>query len=106
MAWWLIRPRARPRGGDPRGSGAAPARVAALVLWDAMKPLAIGLALSLAAALFLSRWMASLLYEMGANDPATYLAVAAILLGTGAAASLGPAWRAASGDPMRALRSE
>ena len=86
--------------------GAAPARVAALVLWDAMKPLAIGLAVSVVAALFLSRWMASLLYEIGAADPATYLAVAAVLLGTGAAASLGPAWRAAAGDPMQALRSE
>jgi putative ABC transport system permease protein len=56
--------------------GARPAQVAALVLRDAMKPLAIGLALSLIAALMLSRWLGSLLYEIGASDPATYLGVA------------------------------
>ncbi|MGO9260240.1 MAG: ABC transporter permease [Bryobacteraceae bacterium] len=86
--------------------GARPAQVAALVLRDAMKPLAIGLALSLIAALMLSRWLGSLLYEIGASDPATYLGVAILLLGIGVAASLGPAWRAASGDPMQALRAE
>jgi putative ABC transport system permease protein len=86
--------------------GAAPAQVAALVLRDALKPLALGLAGSMAVALFLSRWMASLLYEIGATDPVTYLAVAIVLLGTGTAASVGPAWRAASGDPLQALRSE
>jgi putative ABC transport system permease protein len=86
--------------------GARPAQVAALVLRDAMKPLAIGLALSLIAALMLSRWLGSLLYEIGASDPATYLGVAILLLGIGATASLGPAWRAASGDPMQALRAE
>jgi len=86
--------------------GASPARVAALVLRDAMKPLAAGLAASLAATLYLSRWLGSLLYEIRPADPATYLSVSAILLLIGVAASLGPAWRAASGDPVEALRSE
>ncbi len=86
--------------------GARPWQVALMVLGDALKPLAIGLALSLIAALMLSRWLASLLYEIGAGDPATYVGVAILLLGIGLAASSGPAWRAALGDPMQALRAE
>ncbi len=86
--------------------GARPVQVAVLVLSYAMKPLLVGLSLSLCASLMLSRWLASLLYEIGADDPATYLGVSILVLTIGVAASLGPAWRAASADPMRALRGE
>jgi putative ABC transport system permease protein len=60
--------------------GATPADVVAVVLRDAMMPLAVGLAISIAAALLLSRWLSGLLYEIGASDPVTYIAAAAILL--------------------------
>jgi ABC-type antimicrobial peptide transport system permease subunit len=86
--------------------GARPSQVAVLVLSYAIKPLLVGLGLSLFAALMMSRWLASLLYEIGANDPATYLGVSILVLTIGAAASVGPAWRAAAADPMRALRGE
>jgi putative ABC transport system permease protein len=86
--------------------GSRPGQVALLVLADAMKPLALGLAVSLIAALMLSRWLESLLYEIKANDPATYTGVAILLVGIGLAASLQPAWQAASADPMRSLRAD
>jgi ABC-type lipoprotein release transport system permease subunit len=36
----------------------------------------------------------------------TYLGAAGVLLAIGVAASARPAWRAAAGDPLRALRME
>lgn len=48
----------------------------------------------------------SLLFELSPLDPATYAAAAAMLLGICALAAWLPARRAASADPMRALRSE
>jgi putative ABC transport system permease protein len=56
--------------------------------------------------LFLARLLASVLYEVKASDPATYAGAAAILLGVGAVASAIPAWRAATGDPVEALRTD
>ncbi len=86
--------------------GATPANIAAVVVRDAMMPLAAGLAIGVAAALLLSRLLSSLLYEIGATDPLTYLSAAALLLAIGAAASAHPAWKAAVGDPLEALRTE
>jgi len=62
----------------------------------------IGAALSAAAGRFLS----TLLFGVGANDPATFTAVGAVLLITAAFAAWIPARRATRVDPMTALRSE
>ena len=86
--------------------GATPANVVALILRDAIFPLAIGLGVSLIAALLLARLLTGLLYETGAGDPAAYLAAAAALLLVGAAAGARPAITAASADPVRSLRME
>jgi predicted permease len=86
--------------------GATPANVVAVILRGAMLPLAAGLAVSLATALLLSRLLASLLYEIGSNDPLTYAVAVTVLLATGALASARPAWKAAVGDPLEALRTE
>jgi predicted permease len=86
--------------------GASPRNVAALILRGAMAPLAAGLAVGLVAAVFVSRLLASLLYELSNTDAPTYLAAAVLLLAIGAAASTRPAWKAATGDPLTALRTE
>jgi putative ABC transport system permease protein len=86
--------------------GARPRNVVAVVLRGAMVPLTMGLMAGLAGALMLSRLLASLLYETSNTDPVTYLAATGLLLALGIAASLRPAWRAATDDPLQSLRTE
>ena len=86
--------------------GATPSRIIALILRDAMLPLAGGLAVSLVAALLLSRLLTGLLYEIGPGDPAAHLAAGAILLIAGLFASFRPALRSASANPAAVLRAE
>ncbi len=86
--------------------GATPQKVVAVILRGTMLPLVSGLAVSLLAALMLSRLLASLLYEIGSNDPVTFLSAGVLLLAIGAAASARPAWKAATADPLHALRNE
>jgi putative ABC transport system permease protein len=63
-----------------------------------------GLALGLVGAVALSRLIERLLFGVPGTDPLTYLAVALLLLGVAAIACLLPARRAASVDPLVALR--
>jgi putative ABC transport system permease protein len=86
--------------------GARPRDVFGVMLRSAMIPLAAGLAVSLVAALLLSRLLTSVLYEISSSDPVTYLSAGALLLVIGAIASARPAWRAATRDPIQALRTE
>ena len=67
---------------------------------------AAGVVIGLAAAIALSRFMESVLFEVTPADPLTYAIVAAILLTVAAAATLVPARRATGVDPLVALRSE
>jgi predicted permease len=84
--------------------GATPRNVATEILRSVMLPLVCGLALSLIAALLLSRLLGSLLYEISSTDPLTYVLALSVLVATGLVASIQPAWRAATGDPLKALR--
>ena len=86
--------------------GATRSEVAKLVVRDGLLMTAVGIALGLAAALALSRFMISVLYEVKPGDPLTYAAVAAILLVVALLATLIPARRATSVDPLVALRAE
>jgi len=60
----------------------------------------------LAGAWALSRFMESLLFEVGATDPATYAAVAGILLAAALVSAWFPARRAMKVDPVIAFRVE
>ena len=64
----------------------------------------MGIALGLTGALALTRALSSLLYGVGATDPATFAAVALLFLVVALAASYIPARRATRIDPMAALR--
>jgi len=86
--------------------GAEPGRVLRMVLGEATWIAAIGVVAGLGCALALGRLIASQLYGLNASDPATLLISAALLIAVALGASWIPARRAASVDPMRALRHE
>jgi len=65
-----------------------------------------GLWVGIAAALFISRWLTSLLFGVTPTDPFSLVAVALVLLAVATAASYLPARRASAIDPMAAIRSE
>jgi putative ABC transport system permease protein len=86
--------------------GATPAAVISLVMQEGGALVAAGALAGVAGALLLTRSLATLLYGVKANDPATYVAVVFGLALTAAAASFLPARRAAALDPVVALRHE
>jgi len=86
--------------------GATRSRVYALTLGEASTPVFAGLATGLIASLLGARVIQNLLYGIQVLDASVILIVIGLfLLAAGAAAFL-PALRAASVDPMDALRSE
>jgi putative ABC transport system permease protein len=86
--------------------GAAPRQILAMVLSEAGRLLAIGVAVGVLLTVAAGRWAASLLFGLKPYDPKT-LAAAVVGLGLVAvAASVVPARRAANLDPMAALRDE
>jgi ABC-type antimicrobial peptide transport system permease subunit len=86
--------------------GATPGRLVAFVLREGMALALGGVAVGLVAAFVLTRAMRSLLFEVGAADPLTFLAVPALLLLAALAACYLPARRAANVDPVTCLRSD
>jgi ABC-type antimicrobial peptide transport system permease subunit len=62
--------------------------------------------IGLAAAAGLTRLMSTLLYGVSSLDPVTYIAVPFVVVAATVVASYVPAWRAASVDPVEALKVE
>ena len=86
--------------------GAGRREIYGLVLKDALRLTAAGLALGLAAAFPVSRLLGAQLYGVTPADPVTYASITALLLAVGVGATLLPAYRAARVDPIVALRAE
>ncbi len=86
--------------------GATRGSVLGLVLRDGARLVGVGLVLGLLGALALSRVLESMLFGIGARDPAVFLAVPIVLAATAAAALLIPAQRATRIDPARTLAEE
>ncbi len=86
--------------------GADAAAVRRLVLRQGMMPVVMGLAMGIAAALAVGRFLRSLLFQLSPRDPLTIVLVSLVLFGVAAAACLIPARRATRVDPVVALRFE
>jgi putative ABC transport system permease protein len=65
-----------------------------------------GVVLGIAASIGLTRFLASLLFDVSPTDPATFALVIAVLVAAAAMACWIPARRAMNVDPMVALRHE
>jgi len=86
--------------------GAQRGSVVRLIMGRGLRPIAIGMLVGVAAALALTRFLQSLLFQIQPTDPITYLAVIAILGTVGTLACYFPARRAMAVDPVEALRRE
>ncbi len=86
--------------------GAGKGEVLRLVLGRGMKLVLVGIAIGIAGALAVSRVLSNLLYGISPTDPTTFVAVSLFLLAVALFACYIPARRAASVDPLIALRYE
>jgi putative ABC transport system permease protein len=86
--------------------GATGRAVLAQVLRHGLSIVGIGVGVGLAGALALTRLLESLLFGVSALDPAAFLAAALVMLAVGLLAAFLPASRAASVDPVAALRAD
>jgi predicted permease len=86
--------------------GATRSSVLSMVFRSALFQVALGFALGIPAALFAGHLMASQLYGIGAYDPISLTEATLVLALCAAIAVFLPARRAATIDPMRALRIE
>ena len=84
--------------------GAQRLNVLALVLRQGLQLVLIGLAIGCAGALVLARVLSTMLFGVQPTDGVTFVAVGMVLTAVAAVACLVPARRAASVDPMVALR--
>ncbi|HEX2190404.1 MAG TPA: ABC transporter permease [Longimicrobiaceae bacterium] len=86
--------------------GATAGEVRGAVLRQGMRLALLGCAVGIAGALLGTRALRSLLYGVSPTDPATFAAVAGLILASAALACWLPARRAARVDPVNALRAE
>jgi predicted permease len=86
--------------------GADSANVLRMIVRRGLWLAGAGLIVGLVGAAMLTRFMRSVLFGVGTTDPATFVGVAAVLLGVAFLASWIPARRAARVDPLIAMRAE
>jgi predicted permease len=86
--------------------GASRSSVLRLILRESLVLVGVGLTVGLAAAIAVTRLLASMLFQVKPNDPLVYIGVAFLLGLVTLFAGYVPATRAASIDPLTALRQE
>ena len=86
--------------------GADRRRVMLLMLRGAYLPVLAGIVAGLVGALWLTKFLGTLLYQVTPLDPPTFAAAVACLLGVSAVAAIVPVRRATRVDPLTALKSE
>ncbi len=85
--------------------GATGGRVIAMLLMEGLWPAAGGIIIGIAGSLLLTRLLSGLLFGVTATDPLVFVMASATLLAAALAGTFVPARRAASVDPIVALRS-
>jgi ABC-type antimicrobial peptide transport system permease subunit len=86
--------------------GAGRGQIVSLILGQSLRMVGFGLAVGLVGAWLLRDVLTPWLFGVGAFDPAAFGAALVILVLVAVLSALGPAWRAAWLDPVRALREE
>ncbi|HEY8256642.1 MAG TPA: ABC transporter permease [Gemmatimonadales bacterium] len=86
--------------------GGAPGMVSRMVVGQGMRVVGAGVAIGVAGALVLTRFLSSLLYEIGPTDARVFLTVSLLMVVVALAGCAVPALRAAGVDPSVALREE
>ena len=86
--------------------GARRIHVLQLILGQGARLTLLGVAIGVAAAWAITRLLGSLLFEVNATDPATFVSISLLLVSIALLACFFPARRALSVDPMIALRAE
>jgi putative ABC transport system permease protein len=86
--------------------GAGAAEVGGLILKRGLALVVAGLVLGLGGAFAGTRVIRGMLFNVGAADPLTFLAVAGLVLAVAVLACGVPVWRAARCDPREALQAE
>jgi putative ABC transport system permease protein len=95
-----------PEIGIRRALGATARSVVALVAREGARAVIPGIAIGLAGAALLARFMASLLFEVRTTDAVTFVAVPVLVAIIAVAATCVPARRAADVDPLSAVRAD
>ena len=86
--------------------GAGKRQIRALVTGQCLALTAGGLAVGLAGAWLATRWLASLVFEVGVRDPVTFVSVAGVLMAVAVLAALVPIRRATRVNPLEVLHYE
>ena len=86
--------------------GAKRRDVLTLILRQHLVPALVGVAIGVAGAIAVSRFLESLVFGVGTTDVATFVSVAVVLVTVAAAAAYIPARRATRLDPLTALRTD
>jgi ABC-type lipoprotein release transport system permease subunit len=86
--------------------GAQPARVLWLVLYESLKSVFLGLILGVPLAVAASGVLRSMLFQVHASDPITYIVITCVLIGTALMAAYVPARRGSNISPAVALKYE
>jgi putative ABC transport system permease protein len=92
--------------GVRRALGAKAADVMSMLVREAMRPVAIGIAIGVASAYAMTRLLAAMLFEISAADVTTYVVACGVLALAALAASIVPARRALGVDPITAVRGQ
>lgn len=86
--------------------GAKPSQIIGMVVTQNLRIVAIGLALGLILAVPSTRLLRGMLFQVGPNDPTTFIAIGAILAAVAMVAAYVPARRGTQIDPVVTLKAE